>query len=69
MHNFLEEIEGFWLAQLGDLEKEIKKKLKDNITRISQEITRMSYLIREMEEQCQQPDSEFLQNIKSTMSR
>ncbi|XP_054832463.1 uncharacterized protein LOC129327730 [Eublepharis macularius] len=69
MHNFLEEKEGFWLAQLGDLETEIKKKLKDNITRISQEITNISYLTTEMEEKCQQPESEFLQNIKNTMSR
>ncbi|KAL8213084.1 UNVERIFIED_CONTAM: hypothetical protein K2H54_060674 [Gekko kuhli] len=69
MHNVLEEKEGFWLAQLGDLEKEVKKKLKDNIARISQKRTSISYLIREMEEKCQQPDREFLQNIKSTMGR
>lgn len=61
LHNFLAEKEGFWLAQLGDLEKEIKKKLKDNIARISQRITSINYLIREMEEKCQQPESEFLQ--------
>ncbi|XP_060094712.1 zinc finger protein RFP-like [Heteronotia binoei] len=69
MHSFLKEKEDFWLTQLGDLQKEIKKKLKDNITRISQRITSISYLTKEMEEKCQQPESEFLQNIKSTMGR
>ncbi|XP_077187138.1 E3 ubiquitin-protein ligase TRIM15-like isoform X2 [Paroedura picta] len=69
MHNVLEEKEDFWLAHLGDLEKEVKKKLKENIARISQKVTSISYLMREMEEKCLQPENEFLQNIKSTMGR
>ncbi|CAM4654521.1 zinc finger protein RFP-like isoform X1 [Caretta caretta] len=69
LHQFLEEEERLLLARLGELEKEIVKLQDENITKLSAEISRLSELISEMEGKCQQPASEFLQDIRSTLSR
>nr|XP_056716295.1 zinc finger protein RFP-like [Euleptes europaea] len=69
MRKFLEEKENLLLAQITDLEKEIRKKQEENLTRLCEEIPRLSKLLMEMEEKCQQPESQFLQNIGSTVSR
>ncbi|XP_054832464.1 zinc finger protein RFP-like [Eublepharis macularius] len=68
MREFLEEKEHLLLTQITDLEKEIKKKQEENITRLCEEIPRLSILLTEMEGKCQQPQSQFLQNIGSTLS-
>ncbi|XP_039358196.1 zinc finger protein RFP-like [Mauremys reevesii] len=69
LHQFLEEEERLLLAQLGELEKEIVKLQGENITKVSAEISRLSELISEMEGKCQQPASEFLQDVRSNLSR
>ncbi|XP_044837679.1 zinc finger protein RFP-like [Mauremys mutica] len=69
LHQFLEEEERILLARLGELEKEIVKLQGENITKVSAEISRLSELISEMEGKCQQPASEFLQDVRSTLSR
>ncbi|XP_034645643.1 zinc finger protein RFP-like [Trachemys scripta elegans] len=69
LHQFLEEEEQLLLARLGELEKEIVKLQDENITKLSAEISRLSELISEMEGKCQQPASEFLQDVRSTLSR
>ncbi|KAM9119662.1 uncharacterized protein ACDP82_015986 [Pangshura tecta] len=69
LHQFLEKEEQLLLAQLGELEKEIVKLQDENITKLSVEISRLSELISEMEGKCQQPASEFLQDVRSTLSR
>uniref|UniRef100_A0A8C3I6G9 Zinc finger protein RFP n=1 Tax=Chrysemys picta bellii TaxID=8478 RepID=A0A8C3I6G9_CHRPI len=69
LHQFLEKEERLLLARLGDLEKEIVKLQDENITKLSAEISRLSELISEMEGKCQQPASEFLQDVRSTLSR
>nr|XP_048674463.1 E3 ubiquitin-protein ligase TRIM7-like isoform X11 [Caretta caretta] len=69
LHQFLEEEERLLLARLGELEKEIVKLQDENITKLSAEISRLSELISEMEGKCQQPASEFLQDIRSILSR
>ncbi|XP_065271796.1 zinc finger protein RFP-like [Emys orbicularis] len=69
LHQFLEEEEQLLLARLGELEKEIVKLQDENITKLSAEISRLSELISEMEGKCQQPASEFLQDIRSTLGR
>ncbi|XP_034645225.1 E3 ubiquitin-protein ligase TRIM7-like [Trachemys scripta elegans] len=66
LHQFLEEEERLWL---GELEKEIVKLQDENITKLSAEISRLSELISEMEGKCQQPASEFLQDVRSTLGR
>ncbi|XP_053902628.1 zinc finger protein RFP-like [Malaclemys terrapin pileata] len=69
LRQFLEEQERLLLAQLEELDKEIVKIQDENVTKLSEEISRLSDLISEIEEKCQQPTSEFLQDIKSTWSR
>ncbi|XP_061475296.1 zinc finger protein RFP-like isoform X2 [Rhineura floridana] len=69
MQKFLKENERRWLAQLEDLQREIEKRWKDNVTSLSEESSCLGGLIAEMEGKCQQPASEFLQDIKCTLSR
>ncbi|CAM5157062.1 unnamed protein product, partial [Eretmochelys imbricata] len=66
---FLDEQERLLLAQLEELDKEIVKIQDENVTKLSEKISRLGDLISEIEEKCQQPTSEFLQDIKSTWSR
>ncbi|XP_050777127.1 uncharacterized protein LOC127033274 isoform X3 [Gopherus flavomarginatus] len=69
LRQFLEEQERLLLAQLEELDKEILKIQDENVTKLSKEISQLSDLISEIEEKCQQPTSEFLQDIRSTWSR
>ncbi|XP_053154335.1 zinc finger protein RFP-like [Hemicordylus capensis] len=69
MQKFLEEKKCFWLALLDDLKKKIEKRQEENVTRLSEEIFSLTNLITEMERKSQQPASEFLQDIKSTLAR
>uniref|UniRef100_A0A8D0G886 B30.2/SPRY domain-containing protein n=1 Tax=Sphenodon punctatus TaxID=8508 RepID=A0A8D0G886_SPHPU len=69
LRQFLEEKQGFLLAQLGYLETEIKKRRGEDAASSSEEIFRLDTLIGEMERQCQQPGSRFLQDVENTLSR
>ncbi|XP_062977752.1 zinc finger protein RFP-like [Elgaria multicarinata webbii] len=69
MQKFLEEKKCFWLTLLDDLEKKIEKRQEENDARLSEEISSLNKLIREMESKLQQPASEFLQDIRSTLNR
>ncbi|CAM5162952.1 unnamed protein product [Eretmochelys imbricata] len=69
LRQFLDEQERLLLAQLEELDKEIVKIQDENVTKLSEKISRLGDLISEIEEKCQQPTSEFLQDIKSTWSR
>lgn len=61
MHKGLEEDEQFWLAQLNELEIKPLERKEENVAQLSQEISMLSSLISEIEGNCQQPASEFLQ--------
>ncbi|XP_054834156.1 zinc finger protein RFP-like [Eublepharis macularius] len=69
MQKFLEEKEHVRLAQLEHLEKETKKWQEENVIQISEDIFNLNHLISEMEEKCQLSTREFLQDIRSTLSR
>ncbi|KAH0630459.1 hypothetical protein JD844_013500 [Phrynosoma platyrhinos] len=69
MQRFLEEKQHLCLAQLEDLEKEIEKRQEKTLTKLSEEISRLSLLITEMEEKCLQSASEFLQDIRNSLIR
>ncbi|XP_060126763.1 zinc finger protein RFP-like [Zootoca vivipara] len=69
MHSFLEELQRFWLTELEDLEKEMRKKKERNIARLSQDLAGLSSLITDMEEKCELPAVEFLQGIGTTVMR
>ncbi|KAM7145522.1 zinc finger protein RFP-like isoform 3-T3 [Macrochelys suwanniensis] len=69
LRRFLEEQERLLLAQLEKLDQEIERIQNENATKLSKEISRLSELISEMEGKCQKPVSEFLQDVRSTLSR
>ncbi|XP_074873034.1 uncharacterized protein LOC142024748 [Carettochelys insculpta] len=69
LRQFLEEQERLLLAQLEKLEEEIVRMQNDNVSELSAQISRLSELMGEMEGKCQKPASEFLQDVRSTLSR
>ncbi|KYO25299.1 zinc finger protein RFP-like [Alligator mississippiensis] len=68
-YQFLQEQEQLLLAQLGELEKKVENMQKEKVIKLSEEISHLNELISEMEAKCQQPASEFLQDIRKTLSR
>ncbi|XP_044838493.1 tripartite motif-containing protein 10-like [Mauremys mutica] len=69
LHQFLEEQERLLLAQLEELNKEIEKRRDEYVAKLSEALFSFSSLISEMEQKFQLPASEFLQDIKGTLSR
>ncbi|XP_065271860.1 zinc finger protein RFP-like [Emys orbicularis] len=69
LRQFLEEQERLLLAQLEKLDKEIVRIQNENVSKLSEQISRLNELISEMEGKCQKPASEFLQDVRSTLSR
>ncbi|TFJ96649.1 nicotinate phosphoribosyltransferase [Platysternon megacephalum] len=69
LRQFLEEQERLLLAQLEKLDRKVVKIQNDNASKLSEEISRLSELICELEGKCQKPASEFLQDFRSTLSR
>ncbi|XP_014461627.2 tripartite motif-containing protein 10 [Alligator mississippiensis] len=69
LHQFIEEQKQLQLAQLAELEREIEVIQEETVTKLSQEISHLDSLIREMEDKCQQPPVDLLQDIRSTLSR
>ncbi|KAM9120048.1 zinc finger protein RFP-like isoform 2-T2 [Pangshura tecta] len=69
LHTFLREQERLLLAWLDKLEKEVTARKDENICRLTEEVSRLSALIGQMEEKCEQPASEFMQDVRSTLSR
>ncbi|XP_075770158.1 zinc finger protein RFP-like [Pelodiscus sinensis] len=69
LRQFLEEQERLLLAQLKKLDKELVRLQTDTVTKLSEQISRLSEQIRELEGKCQKPASEFLQDVRSTLSR
>ncbi|CAM4666847.1 unnamed protein product, partial [Caretta caretta] len=68
LRQLLEEQERLLVAQLEKLDKEIVKIQNENITKLSEGISCLSELISEIEGKCQKPASEFLQDVRSTLS-
>nr|XP_005314812.2 zinc finger protein RFP-like isoform X1 [Chrysemys picta bellii]XP_023970132.1 zinc finger protein RFP-like isoform X2 [Chrysemys picta bellii] len=69
LRQFLEEQERLLLAQLEKLDEEIVRIQNENVSKLSKQISRLSELISELEGKCQKPVSEFLQDVRSTLSR
>ncbi|CAM5157530.1 unnamed protein product, partial [Eretmochelys imbricata] len=64
----VEEKQLLLLAQLNEINKDILKRQNNYIAKITEEISRLDHLISELEGKCQQPASEILQDIRSTLS-
>uniref|UniRef100_K7F9S0 B box-type domain-containing protein n=2 Tax=Pelodiscus sinensis TaxID=13735 RepID=K7F9S0_PELSI len=69
LRQFLEEHELRLLTQLEKLDEEIGRFQADTFRKLSMQISSLSEWIGELEEMCQKPASEFLQDIRSTLSR
>ncbi|XP_075769201.1 uncharacterized protein LOC102457128 isoform X2 [Pelodiscus sinensis] len=69
LRQFLEEQEQLLLAQLEKLHKEIWRFQTDIFRKLSVQISRISERISELEGMCPKPASEFLQDVRSTLSR
>uniref|UniRef100_K7F8D1 Uncharacterized protein n=1 Tax=Pelodiscus sinensis TaxID=13735 RepID=K7F8D1_PELSI len=67
LRQFLEEQERLLLAQLQKLDKMIVKAGIDTVTKLSEQISRLSERIQELEGKCQKPASEFLQGHQGTL--
>ncbi|XP_039373457.1 zinc finger protein RFP-like [Mauremys reevesii] len=69
LQQFLEEQERLLLAQLEKLDEEIVRIQNENVSKLSEQISHLSELISELEGRCQKPASEFLQDVRTTLSR
>ncbi|XP_015281521.1 PREDICTED: tripartite motif-containing protein 7-like [Gekko japonicus] len=69
LQKFLEEQEKLLLAQMEEVEKEVEKKRDQHLSRLSEELSSLESLIREMEEKHRQPASDLLQDARSTLQR
>ncbi|XP_067321605.1 E3 ubiquitin-protein ligase TRIM39-like [Anolis sagrei] len=69
LHRFLEQQEKLLLSQIKEVEKEIASRRDKHMANLSEELSSLENIIREMELKCLQPASEFLQDIKSTLQR
>uniref|UniRef100_A0A670HW00 B box-type domain-containing protein n=1 Tax=Podarcis muralis TaxID=64176 RepID=A0A670HW00_PODMU len=68
-HQFLEEQERLLLAQLKELDDGIKSCGDQHIAKLSEEMSSIDDLIKELEEKQKQPATEFLQDIRSILQR
>uniref|UniRef100_A0ACB8EGA5 Uncharacterized protein n=1 Tax=Sphaerodactylus townsendi TaxID=933632 RepID=A0ACB8EGA5_9SAUR len=65
LHTFLEEQEKLLLAQMEEVEKEVARKRDQDLAEFSEALSSLDSLTQEMEEKCQQPASELLQDAGS----
>uniref|UniRef100_A0A8D0DKN4 Zinc finger protein RFP-like n=1 Tax=Salvator merianae TaxID=96440 RepID=A0A8D0DKN4_SALMN len=68
MHEFLAEQEHILLAQLKELEDNVKEASNKHLAKLCEEMKSVEGLIKEMEEKQKQPLNDFLQDIKSTLN-
>ncbi|XP_007449282.1 PREDICTED: tripartite motif-containing protein 15 [Lipotes vexillifer] len=57
------------LARLTELEQQIWKERDEYISKLSEEVARLGAQVKELEEKCQQPASELLQDVGVNQSR
>ncbi|XP_077187261.1 E3 ubiquitin-protein ligase TRIM7-like [Paroedura picta] len=69
LHTFLEEQEKLLVAQMEEVEKEVAKKRDQHLAELSEALSALESLIREVEEKCEQSAFELLQDVRSTLQR
>nr|XP_034957228.1 tripartite motif-containing protein 10-like isoform X2 [Zootoca vivipara] len=69
LHQFLEEQEKRLLNEIEEMEKEITRRRDEHLATLSKELSSLERSIQEMEEKSQQPASELLQDVRSTLQR
>ncbi|XP_024620055.1 tripartite motif-containing protein 15 [Neophocaena asiaeorientalis asiaeorientalis] len=65
----LGEYQHLLLARLTELEQQIWKERDEYISKLSEEVARLGAQVKELEEKCQQPASELLQDVRVNQSR
>ncbi|KAL8213191.1 UNVERIFIED_CONTAM: hypothetical protein K2H54_061214 [Gekko kuhli] len=69
LHEFLADQEKLLLFQLEEMEKDIARARDACLARLYEEFSSLERLIQEMEEKHQQPDTEVLKDVRSTLQR
>ncbi|XP_029440391.1 E3 ubiquitin-protein ligase TRIM39-like [Rhinatrema bivittatum] len=69
LQQFLTEEKRILLSRLEEEEKNILQKIWENVTRLEEQSSSIRHLISEIEEYSQQPATEFLKDVKNTLSR
>ncbi|KAL8212927.1 UNVERIFIED_CONTAM: hypothetical protein K2H54_059643, partial [Gekko kuhli] len=69
LHMFLEEQEKLLLAQMEEVEKEVVRKRDLHLAELSEALSSLESLIWEVEEKCEQPAVDLLQDFRSTLQR
>ncbi|KAK9405788.1 tripartite motif-containing protein 7-like [Crotalus adamanteus] len=69
LHQFLEEQEDFLLTRMEEVEDNIAQKREEHIDQIARELCSLETIIWEMQEKCQQPINELLQDTGSTLTK
>uniref|UniRef100_A0A670HNM1 B box-type domain-containing protein n=1 Tax=Podarcis muralis TaxID=64176 RepID=A0A670HNM1_PODMU len=69
LRQFLEEQEKRLLTHVEEVEKEIAGRRDEQLARLSRKLSSLEEIIQEMEEKSQQPASELLQDMRSTLER
>ncbi|XP_060126869.1 E3 ubiquitin-protein ligase TRIM7-like [Zootoca vivipara] len=69
LRQFLEEQEKRLLNHMEEVEKEIVGRRDEQLARLSRKLSSLKRIIQEMEEKHQQPASELLQDVRSTLQR
>ncbi|XP_060126683.1 zinc finger protein RFP-like isoform X2 [Zootoca vivipara] len=69
LRQLLEEQEKRLLDDVEEVEKEIAGRRDEQLERLSRKLSSLDRIIREMEEKGQQPASELLQDVRSTLQR
>ncbi|XP_015283666.1 PREDICTED: tripartite motif-containing protein 7-like [Gekko japonicus] len=69
LHMFLYKQEKLLLAQMEEVEKEVARNRDQHLAEISEELSSLESLIREMEEKSQQPAGDLLQDARSTLQK
>ncbi|XP_015266125.1 PREDICTED: tripartite motif-containing protein 7-like [Gekko japonicus] len=69
LQKFLEEQEELFLVQMEGVENEVARNRDRHLARLSEELSSLESLIREMEEKSQQPAGDLLQDVRRTLQR
>ncbi|CAI5768342.1 zinc finger protein RFP-like [Podarcis lilfordi] len=69
LHHFLEEQEKRLLNDVEEVEKEIAGRRDEQLARLTRKLSSLERIIQEMEEKRQQPASELLQDMRSTLEK
>nr|XP_034963612.1 zinc finger protein RFP-like [Zootoca vivipara] len=69
LHQFLEEQEKRLLNHMEEVEKEIAGRRDEQLAKLSRKLSSLERIIQEMEDKRQQPVTELLQDVRSTLQR